>query len=213
MQLFHFKKGFDMAKGGSYENEIAKLLSIWWTGDREDVFGRSDASGARFTARRKAGKDTANQAGDLTFNDSVGEPLIAAWSIECKTGYATKNKIKDKVGKVIKKVEVRWDVLDFLDSAQMEPVLRKFWNQCKKDADLTNREPVLIFRRNRRKSCVAIRNDYFFDISMNELPCSFDRIDLTLQGGDNLSIFNLDDFLSWSQNLKKVLINNFSNKQ
>ena len=85
-----------MSKGGTYEGEIAKLLSKWWTeGERDDIFWRSDASGARFTQRKKSGKDTANQAGDLTFSDSIGEILIKNWNIEIKTGYAGKSKVKD----------------------------------------------------------------------------------------------------------------------
>jgi hypothetical protein len=49
-----------MAKGSSFEREIAKLLSLWWSeGMRDDVFYRSHASGGRFTMRRKSGKDTA----------------------------------------------------------------------------------------------------------------------------------------------------------
>lgn len=185
-----------MAKGGSYENEVAKALSLFWTNyERDDVFGRSDSSGARFTQRRKKGKDTANQAGDITFNDSLGESLIAAWSIECKTGYGDKKKIK--VGGEVKKIDLRWDILDFLDSTQKEPVLEKFWRQCKKDADLSGREPVLIFRRNRRKSCIVFKASYF-----NSL-CSFPhcaahgvaRIDFLTQDGQRLTICNFTDAL------------------
>ena len=82
-----------MAKGGSFEREISSVLSLWWSnGTRDDIFGRSDSSGGRFTSRWKNGKSTANMAGDITFTDACGEPLIKAWSIECKTGYGGKEK-------------------------------------------------------------------------------------------------------------------------
>ena len=141
-----------MAKGGNFEREISKALSLWWTnGKREDVFYRSQASGGRFTMRRKTGKDTALQGGDITASDSIGEPLIKQWSIECKTGY----------GKKTDKGISRWDVLDLIDSQQKETVLEKMWAQCRRDALLTKREPILIFRRNGRKPCVMLNFRYF----------------------------------------------------
>jgi len=137
-----------VAKGGNFEREVAKTLSLWWTeGKREDIFYRSHASGGRFTMRRKSGKDTALQGGDITASDPIGEPLIKRWSIECKTGY----------GKKTDKGIVRWDLLDLLDSQQREIVLKKMWAQCERDAKLTNREPILIFRRNGRKPCIMLR--------------------------------------------------------
>jgi len=143
-----------MAKGGNFEREVSKALSLWWTGGkREDVFYRSQASGGRFTMRRKSGKDTSGQGGDITASDSIGEPLIKQWSIECKTGY----------GKKTDKGISRWDVLDLLDSAQKETVIEKMWAQCRRDASLTKREPILIFRRNGRKACVML-NLYYYGI-------------------------------------------------
>jgi hypothetical protein len=101
--------------------------------------------------RRKSGKDTALQGGDITASDPIGEPLIKVWSIECKTGY----------GKKTDKGISRWDVLDLLDSTQKETVLEKMWIQCCRDAKLTNRTPILIFRRNGRKACVMLDYNYW----------------------------------------------------
>lgn len=185
-----------MAKGGEYENEIAKLLSLWWADNqRDDIFGRSDSSGARFTQRRKKGKDTANQGGDLTFIDSIGEPLIKTWNIECKTGYGLKT--KDEI--------IRWDVLDFLDSKQKNPVLQVFWNQCSRDADLTNRQPILIFRRNRRETCICFLKDYEEHLSDFYGSCFVPKITISIEN-QRLTIIKLKDFFEWIPDIKQSLI-------
>lgn len=75
-------------KGGRYEREVCRALSMWWTdGARDDVFWRTSASGARATARGKRGRDTAGQHGDVAATDPSGAPLIDAFTIEIKRGY------------------------------------------------------------------------------------------------------------------------------
>lgn len=169
-------------KGGNFEREIAKKLSLWWTNnEREDIFYRSHSSGARFTSRKKAGKDTALQSGDITASDPIGAPLIEKWSIEIKTGYGNKN----KDGSI-----TRWDVLDLIDSKQKETVLQKMWSQCKKDAG--NKEPILIFRRNGRSACIM------FDLSFATIMALLDPDKyITVFLGDEIwRVYNLDYFLS-----------------
>lgn len=193
-----------MAKGGSFEREIAKTLSLWWSdGERDDIFGRSDGSGGRFTQRRKAGKSTANMAGDLTFTDSIGEPLIAAWSIELKTGY----------GKRTDSGFSRWDSLDFLDSRQKEPTLEKMWKQCVRDAELTNREPVLIFRRNGRSPCIMLNCEYILD-KLNPLFGKIRRDCLGIYVKDiNCTVIPLQDFMEWIPDIRGALCSKQSESQ
>jgi len=186
-----------MAKGGSFEREVSELLSKWWTNnERDDIFGRSDGSGSRFTSRRKSGKDTANQAGDVTFTDSIGESLIKSWNIECKTGYGGKEKIKDSAGVVIKSIQYRWDLLDLIDSSQKQTVFEMMWEQCFRDALLSNREPVLIFRRNQRKTCIAIQHKYLNCLSQfyNRPDCKCIEYNFK---DFRISIVSLKDFLEW----------------
>lgn len=77
-----------MAKGSSYEREVCKKLSLWWThGKRDDVFWRSSNSGGRATMRGKAGKRTAGSYGDIAATDPIGKPLIDLFTIELKRGY------------------------------------------------------------------------------------------------------------------------------
>ncbi len=193
-----------MAKGGGFERECAVLLGRWWTqGERDDIFWRSDSSGARFTQRRKKGKDTVNQGGDLTFSDSIGEQLIKNWNIEIKTGYSGRTKIKDLKGNE-KIIFNRWDILDIIDSQQKEPVILKMWAQCKRDADLTNRTPVLIFRRNGRKPCIMLSTTY---VNMLWGIFGMYRTSATIMvtSEESCIIFNLSDFFGWIPDIRSAL--------
>lgn len=193
------------SKGGSFENEVAKILSLWYSqGSRDDLFMRSQSSGARFTQRKKKGKDTAYQGGDITFSDPLGEPLIKRWNIEAKTGYSGRKKINIGNENEIKIEMRRWDVLDFIDSKQKEPVLLKMWNQCTRDADLTDREPILIFRRNNRSPCIAMDIDYEAKLigwygCLNDVRLS---LDYELY---HIRIMPIKDFFAWIPDISLAL--------
>ena len=68
-------------KGSDFEREVAKLLSKWWAPDLfkkgELVFWRTHASGA-------ASHLASQQAGDITYINEIGRPLIDLFVIECK---------------------------------------------------------------------------------------------------------------------------------
>lgn len=80
-----------MAKGQQWERLVCKRLSLWWTGDREDIFWRTANSGGRATTRSKKGQETKHQSGDISFTDSVGEPLLKALTLELKNGYSSRS--------------------------------------------------------------------------------------------------------------------------
>lgn len=174
-----------MAKGGNFELKIAKILSLWFSeGERDDLVCRTDSSGGRATVRSKKGKETnIFLYGDLKHSDDLAMPMFKKWSIECKTGYAKKNK----------KSITKWDILDLIDSTQKETVFEMMWNQCKNDAKLSKRKPVLIFGRNLRSPCIAIDIDYF-----NSLPYAHligvKIIDVSFND-DRVIVFNLSTFL------------------
>lgn len=76
------------SKGGRYEREFAKALSIWWTkGERDDVFWRVGGSGGRAKVRGNKGKQTAGQHADICATDPIGDPLTRFATIELKCGY------------------------------------------------------------------------------------------------------------------------------
>jgi hypothetical protein len=194
-----------MAKGGNFEREVCSALSSWVTnGERDDVLGRSDASGGRFTARKKSGKDTSYMSGDVTFTDPLGIPLIQAWSIECKSGYGGKKRIKDKDGNTLKSIQQRWDLLDCLDSRQETPVFYTMWNQCKRDAELSNRIPILIFRRNDRIPCIAFQHSYFCELGLFFGDCP--SVYLTLKNeSEKITIMPLKYFFKWIPNISAMI--------
>ena len=180
-------------KGGAFENEVCKLLSLWWTGGkRDDAFCRSRSSGAWFTSRKKSGKTTENQAGDIMANTNEGKKFMDVFHIECKTGYGRKNKAE----------MVRWDLLDLLDSVQKEPVFLKMWNQATNEASITMREPILIFRRNRRTPCIAFRGhiyDEYNEVVEGGISGLYNLLHLkigSLMYGDMI-IMSLDNFFNW----------------
>ena len=192
-------------KGASFEREVNKELSLWFTnGQRDDVFGRCDCSGGRFTQRHKTGKDTAFQAGDVTFTDPLGIPLVKEWSIECKTGYGGKKRIKDKEGKTLGKLQKQWDILDCIDSKQENPVFTMLWKQCIRDAELSNRKPVLIFRRNLRAKCIVIKYSYFMALSsyFGDFKSPFFIFKTT---EEKIIVMALKDFFEWIPSMALML--------
>jgi len=78
-------------KGSSFEREICKKLSEWWSDavegtPRDDLFWRASQSGGRATQRAKSGKRTAGSYGDIAAVDPVGAPLLKVFTLELKRG-------------------------------------------------------------------------------------------------------------------------------
>jgi hypothetical protein len=73
-------------KGGAFEREICKRLSLWWSGGKDDsLLWRTSGSGARATGR--GNKRTTNAYGDITSTSKKSEPLIDLITFELKRGY------------------------------------------------------------------------------------------------------------------------------
>ncbi len=127
------------SKGASFERDISRQLSLWWThGERDDVFWRSSMSGGRATVRAKKGQKTAYQNGDITATDPIGSPLIENVVIELKRGYK------------------KWGVLDLLDSPKPEKsTLAGFLAQVEEECKNAGVSAfVLICKRDGRKPVV-----------------------------------------------------------
>lgn len=108
------KKGGSKRKGGKFERDMCKALSLWWTcNTRDDVFYRTASSGGRATVRAKSKKQTHGQYGDIQAVDPIGKPLMDLCVIECKDGYPGQS------------------VFDLLDEPQKQkPKFREFFEQC-----------------------------------------------------------------------------------
>jgi len=185
------------SKGGDFEREIAVKLSLWFTENkRDDIFYRSQSSGARATQRNKSKKTTEGQYGDIAATCKEGESLIKIWSIECKTGYSSKSKLKDGTKKI-----TNWDILDLLDSKSQEPMFAQMWNQCVIDAEISTREPILIFRRERKLPLICITGQYYSRLTNWFNIPGFMKIHFDLSNlyypYNKVAIIKLDDFLKW----------------
>lgn len=122
------KAGGGKQKGGAFEREVCKALSLWVShGRREDLYWRSAMSGGRATLGARKGKDLAHQAGDITAVHPDGHALTNHFYIECKH---VKN----------------LDFGQFLVKGTGK--LAKFWKTCKKEALKHKRQPVIIAKQN-----------------------------------------------------------------
>ena len=60
-------------KGGNFERDICKALSLWYTyGEDDNIFWRTSGSGNRATVRTKKGQKTKYDYGDITFSNPDG---------------------------------------------------------------------------------------------------------------------------------------------
>jgi len=135
-------QGGHMAKGSSFEREICKQLSLWWTeGKRDDVFWRTSTSGGRATQRSKFGQSTFGQYGDVQATDPIGQLLVDTFTIELKRGYSK---------------STFFDMFDKPDTAAQQ-----MWDQflCQVLKDTKDAESLfwmLIVKRDRRNAVVMV---------------------------------------------------------
>ena len=138
-----------MGKGESFEREICKYLSLWWSdGKYADIFWRSRVRSTRKSLSAK------HQLGDIKADSPEGEGLMKVFNIELKTGYSV-----GKKGKTVKNVP--WDLLDLIDYRKGSEDLEKkqiikFWRQTVTDAEISERIPLLIFKRDFHVPVVCI---------------------------------------------------------
>lgn len=168
------------SKGSDFERSLSKQLSLWWTnGERDDIFWRSQQSGGRATQRRKNGKTTANQEGDLTAMDPIGQPLIDQVCIEAKCGYPDFN-IEGEINK----------------SAQ-KTILRGFLEQCEKEINDTKRHWWLIVKQNRKKPIILFSISFLTFLRSKNVTEIRKQEYLEIRFASwHIMCLRLDDFLS-----------------
>lgn len=124
------------AKGSAFEREMSKRLSLWWTGgESSQVFWRNSGFLSRSGDRKE------HQYGDVHAIDERGKWLVEAVNIELKF-------YKDL------------RVLDIVDKPEKDHVtLLDHWAQCRRDAEASGREPMLIAKRNFAEPFVVCYHD------------------------------------------------------
>lgn len=195
-------------KGGSFERDICRQLSLWWTsGEDDDCFWRNR------TRRTVHAYNAQFQEGDIMATKEVARPMTDLFCIELKSGYSIKRsptkKTKAKRAEKKEKVHnVPWDLLDLIDGRgeRSEKAIVRFWMQANKAATKTKRIPLLIFKRDFHTPCVAIDYEFLDSFRISPFPM------ITLDNGANdistLWFFSLEDFFRTVKpyEIKKVLI-------
>jgi hypothetical protein len=184
---FKIKEGPKMpksSKGSEFERAVCKSLGLWWTQDldkpRDDIFWRTSQSGGRATERMKKGIGTAYSAGDITFIDPIGQPLIDTLLIELKRGYT--NQIS---------------ILDFLDKTRGTPMLVKWWDKAiQEKVESGRRFPLIIFKRDRHSICTLLSFNLL--MSMSEMFGKYPGDQIRIKaGGRDLYVLKFFVWLDW----------------
>jgi len=116
------------AKGGAFEREIAKKLSVWITGTSEtNVLWRTAGSGARATQSYKSGRKQDAQIGDLGSIHPAGHWFQQHFICECKN---YKN----------------LDLIPFI--FKNKGILAGFWKKLLEESNIYSRVPLLIAKQN-----------------------------------------------------------------
>ena len=174
-----------MDKGPSFERDCCRLLSLWITnGKRDDVLWRNRV---RITSKTKHAE---YQLGDVTAAHALGIPFISVFNVELKTGYS-----KTRKGKRTKNIP--WDLLDLIDGK--DKTFLNFWEQTYRDACISQRIPLLIFKRDYHEPAVAIRS---MDINRFESYLGFPKykhrlVLISKDEWESIELFNFEEFFDW----------------
>lgn len=177
------KKGAGANKGSSFEREICKELSLWWTdGDRDDIFWRTAGSGGRATNRMKRGLSTSGAYGDIMAVDASGADLLRLVCFELKRGYG------------------QWCVLDAVDRrpGSKPSMVESFWMQASRSAlDANARYAVVIFRRDQKQTMIMSSEGLLTELSRHRGPHRGNKI-LFIAGGELIFLMPLAEFLEYA---------------
>ena len=92
-----------------------------------------------------------------------------------------------------------------IDSSQNKPVIQMMWEQCARDGEFTNRNPILVFRRNGRKPCICMKRSYYLGLCYFFAKIEAQFILSVNIKDEQIVIMQLDKFFEWvsSPRLKK----------
>ena len=127
-------------KGNKFERDICKMISLSFSNNADDnIFWRTQSSGGRFTQRKKLGKNTEGQAGDITYTNIIGKPLIDRYYIELKA-YSN--------------IDI-WSLITKKESKSLYGFLKSTYDL----ASVENKIPVLIVKQN-NKPIIVFTTEY-----------------------------------------------------
>ena len=165
-----------MSKGGLFERDVSKALTVWLTGKEKPYsYWRMPSSGGLATIH----EECRGLSGDIKSLTSQAEFLTEAFSIECKTGYPRTS---------------FWQLFKRIKGFD----LREFWRQAVDDSENAGKKPMLVYRK-RGKSVILgiseIDSTIFEDMSDElehqcRLTMRFDFEELP-----TVSFYDFNDFL------------------
>jgi hypothetical protein len=169
-------QGRSKQKGNAWENAVAKILSQWLTkGERLDVLERSPASGGKFTANKKAGKDYQSIAGDLIAVSDEGHKLIDRFVIE----------IKHRNEEGINIISLVFRTAEYGIIA--------FWKKLLKECKQTNKLPMLIIKQNNKPVVIGLCKEGVELLQFNKVPHAVFKI-----GEKSMFLAKFDAFLEYA---------------
>lgn len=164
-----------MGKGGDFERDVAKALTLWLTGvEKPYKYWRMPGSGGLATIH----EECSNLSGDIRALSPDAEFLTDRFSIECKTGYPSTS---------------FWQHFKNIKTFK----IKEFWKQCVHDAYHAGKEPMLIYRKKGKQIIVGFCPATVFRLEgINEqlgcLPMITMRF--TLEELPNLTFYDFNDF-------------------
>lgn len=162
-------------KGNIFETSACKTISLFLTsGERDDLFWRSSNSGGRQTVRARQGKETYNQAGDLTTTHPDGEMFMSVFVIECKHH---------------KDINL-WSLITDTENQ----TLLGWWKTHVKKAEEVSKIPLLIVRQN-HKPILWISNSGFRKMLEDYFAVSY-KLKVKCGEADTMYIYSQDMILN-----------------
>jgi len=160
------------SKGGDFEREICKFLTVWCGGDpKQPYFWRQPASGAMLTRN-----DDLNMSGDIRAIRPEGDFLTKNISLELKNGYPKTS-------------------IDYHLKYNKSDGIREFWEQCVGDAVKVGKHPMLIYRKKGIKPIyVGMAPILYQMVSQYLTECRFVHLGYTNGDLPDLYMFGLSDF-------------------
>jgi len=207
-------------KGGGFEREQCRALSLWWSdGTSSDVFWRRRTRSTGMANSVIAGGSVESrnirfQLGDIIAEDAIGAPFFETFNVELKSGYS-----KTRSGTRTKNIP--WDLLDVIDYSEglaqnkqrKSSVIFEFWEQTKRDAELSKRIPLLIFKRDYHVPvvCVDRATMALLKLHLGSLPSEVRMLKLCFRlfnkaNIDELIFIRGQEFFNWlSPEVVKVI--------
>jgi hypothetical protein len=176
------KKGTSKNKGSSWEREIGRELSKWWSNNtNKNIFVRSINSGGWGTMHRSEGVTA--HSGDIESVDGVGKPFTNKIMVEAKW-YKEENSVLFEV-----LLNQRSQVLEW-------------WAKCEKEATDVFKVPMLVVKFNYRVPFIVIPNYFYSEVyKVFGEPNTKASIILQLDFDDTiykcLMVMRFDNFLDW----------------